>query len=49
VHLVGFIVGIHHDARSSECQILYLWFQILLFMKQMKGIWIKFPSLNSLV
>ena len=21
VHLVGFIIGIYHDARSSECQI----------------------------
>jgi len=20
VHLVGFIIGIYHDARSSECQ-----------------------------
>jgi len=22
VHLVGFIIGIYHDARSSECKIL---------------------------
>jgi hypothetical protein len=26
VHLVGFIIRIYHDARSSECQIiLYVW------------------------
>jgi len=24
VHLVGFIIRIHHDARSSECQIRIL-------------------------
>jgi hypothetical protein len=24
VHLVGFIIRIYHDARSPECQILYL-------------------------
>jgi hypothetical protein len=23
VHLVGFIIRIYHDARSSECQILF--------------------------
>ena len=23
MHLVGFITRIYHDARSSECQILY--------------------------
>jgi hypothetical protein len=25
VHLVGFIIRIYHDARSSECQILCVW------------------------
>ena len=29
VHLVGFIIRIYHDARSSECQICLLRFSVL--------------------
>jgi hypothetical protein len=28
VHLVGFMIRIHHDARSSECQIAILCYEI---------------------
>jgi len=31
VHLVGFIVGAYHDARSSGCQILYLWLNCVVY------------------
>ena len=34
MHLVGFIVRIYHDARSSECQIL-LWFLDAIFDPQL--------------
>jgi hypothetical protein len=32
VHLVGFIIRIYHDARSSECQILSIIFQRAVFL-----------------
>jgi hypothetical protein len=34
VHLIGFIIKIYHDARSSECQI----FMGALILKQESGI-----------
>ena len=32
VHLVGFIIRIYHDARSSECQVLITFFLFVYFL-----------------
>jgi len=45
MHLVGFIIGIYHDARSSECQKkVYQWFYLFtlylsLLPSQFHGLW----------
>jgi hypothetical protein len=36
VHLIGFIIRIYHDARSSECQIIAELFQKILNVLDMK-------------
>jgi hypothetical protein len=33
VHFVGFVIGIYHDARSSECQNNFHYLIIALFVK----------------
>ena len=33
MHFVGFIIGICHDARSSECQMILVYVQVCPVMK----------------
>jgi len=44
VHLVGFIIRIFHDARSSECQIFSIHahrFKLRSYIEKIKGIYMK--------